>query len=134
MQIRKRVALAAAALLIAAAAPAAQAAGESANAPAAGPFCYDLSIYFWGEAGTGPGDNAHWPDRGKWREVWGDCDDINVSLDSGRYVRVCTRNKCHGWVWAPAHTWTVVFYNSREGADYYLQFQGTAAVNGYLAD
>lgn len=109
----------------------AQAATNSASSATLG--CYESGISLTAFPGTS-GTNAYWPSRGIYTSVQGYCNDINVKVASTRDVRVCTRNKCHGWVTAKAGKWAVVFKNTTVGADYYLQFKGTPSVNFVLAD
>ncbi|MEE1738779.1 hypothetical protein [Streptomyces sp. BE147] len=96
--------------------------------------CYGSAGSYSAEAGSGPGDNAHWPNRGRWASVAGYCNDINIKTNSTRSVRVCTHNKCHGWVKATKGVWTVIFKNSTPGAEYYLQFDGVSTNSGWIAD
>ncbi|MBE8518780.1 hypothetical protein ILP97_14875 [Amycolatopsis sp. H6(2020)] len=109
----------------------AQAATNSTSSATVG--CYASGVSLKAFPGTS-GTNAYWPSRGLYTEVQGYCNDINVKVAATRDVRVCTRNKCHGWVTAKAGSWTVVFKNSTVGADYYLQFKGASTVNFVLAD
>lgn len=71
----------------------------SAAPAAAAASCYGSAWAYSGEAGNG--DNAHWPRRGLWADVRGDCNDINLRPDWTRTVRVCTPNRCHAWKVAP---------------------------------
>ncbi|MCX4967422.1 hypothetical protein OHA98_22190 [Streptomyces sp. NBC_00654] len=96
--------------------------------------CYGSARSYSAEAGSGPGDNAHWPNRGHWTSVLGNCNDINIKTNSTRSVRVCTHNKCHGWVKATKGVWTVIFTNSTPDAEYYLQFDGVSTNSGWIAD
>ncbi|MGN5633512.1 hypothetical protein [Streptomyces sp. AC154] len=96
--------------------------------------CYGSARSYTGEAGTGAGDNAHWPKRGQWTKVRGNCGDINIKTNAKRSVLVCTHNKCHKPVVAPAGVWTVIFPNSTKNAEYYLQFEGVNASTGLIAD
>lgn len=131
----KKVGYIGAAVAIAAAGAAIPAQAQAATNPAgsAAVGCYASGVSLTAFPGTA-GTNAYWPSRGLYTEVQGYCNDINVKVANTRDVRVCTRNKCHGWVAASAGRWTVVFKNSVVGADYYLQFNGASSVNFVLAD
>ncbi|MDX3319784.1 hypothetical protein PV415_23040 [Streptomyces sp. ME03-5684b] len=109
-------------------------AADTSRADAGALSCYDTAFWYEAEAGTSASDNAHYPDRGVWKVVDSDCNDINIAPHSSRWVRVCTHNKCHGWVWAEQGRWTVIFHNSVYGAEYYLQFNGRSTNSGWLAD
>ncbi|MFJ4902617.1 hypothetical protein [Streptomyces sp. NPDC088727] len=124
--------ISAAAALTALTAPA-----QAADTPSGGAkaiTCYGTARTYTAEAGTGPKDNAHYPDRGKWTKVRGNCDDINIKTNYTRSVVVCTHNKCHKPVTAPKGVWTVIFPNSTKDAEYYLQFEGVNASTGVIAD
>ncbi|MFJ6463976.1 hypothetical protein ACIQM0_23585 [Streptomyces sp. NPDC091387] len=121
--------ISAAAVLTALTVPA-QAAGTHSSGAAVS--CYGSARSYSAEAGNG--DNAHWPKRGQWTKVKGNCDDINIKTNSRRSVRVCTHSKCHGWVDAKAGVWTVIFKNSTKNAEYYLQFNGASTNSGTIAD
>lgn len=95
--------------------------------------CYDHSSGYTAQAGAN-GDYAHYPNYGQWTTVSGYCSDINIKTNASRTVRVCTVNKCHGWVSAPKGVWKVIFEGSRPGAKYYVQFQGSSSNTGVLAD
>ncbi|MFJ6014000.1 hypothetical protein [Streptomyces sp. NPDC092952] len=95
--------------------------------------CYGSARSYTAQAGdtTHP---AHYPNYGQWTWVRGNCGDINIKPGATRDVQVCTHNKCHGWITAPAGRWTVIFSNSTPGAEYYLNFSGAATNSGLLAD
>ncbi|MCX4852076.1 hypothetical protein [Streptomyces sp. NBC_00893] len=96
--------------------------------------CYGSARSYSAEAGSSASDNAHWPKRGQWTSVKGNCSDINIKTDSTRSVRVCTHNKCHGWHKAKAGVWTVIFPKSTKNAEYYVQFDGMSTNSGTIAD
>ncbi|MFJ3587938.1 hypothetical protein ACIQUY_17485 [Streptomyces sp. NPDC090231] len=134
MTTNRRVA---AALISAAAALTALTVPAHAGTPSGGAqalSCYDSARSYTGEAGTGANDNAHWPKRGQWTKVKGNCGDINIKTNYTRSVRVCTHSKCHGWGTAPKGKWTVIFPDSTKNAEYYLQFKGVNASTGLIAD
>lgn len=124
--------ISAAAVLTALTVPAQAASTHTSGAQAVS--CYGSARSYSAEAGSGAGDNAHWPKRGQWTKVKGNCSDINIKTNQTRKVRVCTHSKCHGWVNAKAGVWTVIFKNSTKGAQYYLQFNGTKTNSGTIAD
>jgi hypothetical protein len=124
--------MAAAAMLLGAAVVPAHASAAPGSAPSS-LSCYDTAGKFASYEG-GPGENSFFPERGAWMKVQGNCADVNVKPEKTRNVRVCTRNKCHGWVKASANQWAVAFKNSVPGAEYYLQFEGRTSVVAYVAD
>ncbi|MGH4030393.1 hypothetical protein ACQB60_15795 [Actinomycetota bacterium Odt1-20B] len=88
---------------------------------------------YFGEGGTGPGHDAHWPDTGRWATVSGRCGDIKLSLDSGpRTVRVCTRSACNSWKRLGTGEWTVIAHHVIRGKEFYVQFKGVDASNGWI--
>lgn len=110
--------------------------GYAADSPAstttAKTTCYGSAYTYQGYP-AGAGTYAYYPARGTWDFVSGYCNDINIKTNYTRTVRVCTHNKCHGWVKAPKGQWTVIFKNSTPLAEYYLQFKGANASSGVLA-
>ncbi|MFJ4343305.1 hypothetical protein [Streptomyces sp. NPDC088915] len=100
------------------------------------PGCYTAptNVSFWSYEGTSSTDHSYWPNRGAYTRVSGACNDINVKLDEGRWVKVCGRTWCGSWTWAPVGRWTVVHYNTTYNAEYYLQFKGIDSLTGKIAD
>ncbi|MEK8144169.1 hypothetical protein NKH18_26905 [Streptomyces sp. M10(2022)] len=77
--------------------------GYAADAPTsagAAASCYG-SAYSYQGSPAGSGTYAFYPSWGTWDSVDGNCSDINIKTNYTREVRVCTHNKCHGWVKAP---------------------------------
>ncbi|MFE1147146.1 hypothetical protein ACFW42_08445 [Streptomyces albidoflavus] len=98
---RLAAALAGTAAVLGAAVAPVQASGASGTLGTTGAqACYDQAFGYTAQAGAN-GDYAHYPNYNQWTYVAGFCNDINIKTNASRTVRVCTVNKCHGWVSAP---------------------------------
>jgi hypothetical protein len=65
------------------------------------------------------------------------CNDINIKLDFGSMVQVCSYNAggyCSQLKWAAAGKWTAIATNVKDNSEYYFVFQSGFANSGYIAD
>ncbi|MDN3295816.1 hypothetical protein QWM81_17515 [Streptomyces ficellus] len=83
----------------------------------------------------GSGRNAHWPGTGKYAYASKNCADINLKVNHTRKVTVCFKKtgKCNGWKTAKKGQWKVVASGVRDGAGFYIQFQGANRSTGKIA-
>lgn len=125
-------AAAAAALCTSALVSGASPAGATAEGEQTAMACYDTASYF-----SKPSGHYTYPTDGVRLRTTSACNDINIKLDTGRYVKVCFYNAngyCSTSKWAPGGTWTAIATNVRDNAEYYFVFDISFAQSGYIAD
>ncbi|MFE0138418.1 hypothetical protein ACFWY6_43810 [Streptomyces sp. NPDC059037] len=85
------------------------------------------------EAGTGPGNDAHWPNAGHWAVVSSGCHNISLMPNSGTHkVRVCTPSACNAWKSVSGGEWKVIAHNAVPGKKFYVQFKGLFGGSGWI--
>ncbi|MEV0262351.1 hypothetical protein AB0I49_13525 [Streptomyces sp. NPDC050617] len=110
--------------------------------PAAASNAPDVSIqractadapHFTSSPGTSAKDPAFWPARGTYATATSRCADINLKLDKTREVRACIKTlPCNKWRTLTKGKWGVAAYKVNDGAQFYLQFKGTAKATGQI--